>query len=182
MLKEKEIYHQITSQQPNKAHIAENLIKQFKGYVKRYLRQEKTKRFIEQLENFVNGLNNRSLDRLQGLPMLLHIFSKTIPAFLGLSPIELNVDNQIVAIEHLRAKSAERSPSTQGIEVNDLVRIQLPKTLTTLEPRYSNELFIVSEKLSTRNPVLFKLTDLSGEPLDRFYYGKQLAVIKKNYA
>lgn len=201
VLKKYSIQLQVVSQQPNKAAIAENTIKVFsickktipivfnkfvqvfKSYVKRWQYQNKKKNFLEHINHFVNSMNNRSLTRLEGV-LCFSCFSMNcscspIVPNLGLSPIEMDVHSQYIPINYLKQKSAKLPSQASGITVGSLVRIQLPKAFgSASRQRYSEELFIVAQKLDSRNPVLFKLKDLSGEPLQQVWYAQQLALVK----
>ena len=48
-----------------------------------------------------------------------------------------------------------------------------------LRQRFSTELFSVKEVLSGRRPYMFTVENQDGEVLNRRYYAKQLALVKK---
>ena len=64
MLTVHSIRHQICQNSPNKAQLAEMLIRQLRVYIRNYMTVSKKKMFMDHLQNFVTSLNNRELDRL----------------------------------------------------------------------------------------------------------------------
>ncbi|MCP4486075.1 MAG: hypothetical protein GY820_01955 [Gammaproteobacteria bacterium] len=67
------IQHKFSRQRPNKSHAAELINKLLKGYIRKFRRERKTKRFLAHLPDFVRSLNCRKLERLGGLePVEVH--------------------------------------------------------------------------------------------------------------
>lgn len=117
----------------------------------------------------------------------------------GLSPIELDVDNQYIALNYMWGKSAEIKPYDFGIVKGDLVRILLPIHFASgTAQRFSTEIFTITNVLKSQHPVLFRISDAAGQPLTQlwylgfyigqintllhftvFRYGFQLSVVKK---
>lgn len=89
----------------------------------------------------------------------------------GLSPIELDVDNQYIAVDYLWGKSATIKAYDFGIVQGDLVRILLPVHFASgTTQRFSTEIFTISDVLSSQHPVLFRLSDAAGEKLTQLWY------------
>ncbi len=111
--------------------------------------------FALRLERVVQALNQRGLKRLAWA-----------------SPIGIDCWNQLFVIERLHLLAKQRKPDTRGIRVADLVRIQLRRIVSnTAAPRFSQEVYRVAERLDGANPVLFKLEDLEGTPIQQVWYG-----------
>ena len=88
----------------------------------------------------------------------------------GLSPIEINDENQHIAAEYLRKKSAKMKAYDYGLTKGAHVRIMLPiKFASGNSQRYSDEIFTIVEKLSLQKPVLFRLSDAAGENLAQLW-------------
>lgn len=88
----------------------------------------------------------------------------------GLSPIELDVDNQHIALNYMWNKSSKLKPSDFGIGKGSLVRIMLPVHFASgTTQRFSSEIFTVIEVLNAQNPVLFRLSDAAGEHLSQLW-------------
>ena len=88
----------------------------------------------------------------------------------GLSPMELNVENQHIPADYLRKKSAKMKPFDYGLVKGSRVRIMLPITFASgNRQRFSTEIFTIVEKLSLQKPVLFRLADAAGETLSQLW-------------
>lgn len=102
-------------------------------------------------------------------------------SLLGLAPLEVDSWNS-QPIQQARQELADsRPPETLGIKVGDRVKVQLPKSPYERgfqdAPKYSEEEFIVDSWLTNAKPYLLKLVDLTGCPLNQYYYARQVAKV-----
>ncbi|MCP4059790.1 MAG: transposase family protein [Pseudoalteromonas sp.] len=160
MLSHNGIVSQTTTQLPNKAALAELHIKLLKRIIYNYMRQHNVKRWIEYLPSFEHTLNTRTLKRLNGI-----------------SPVEVDYFNADIFIKKLRNESNQRGSTKVKVQVDDLVRLQLPASNLTAEPRFTEELFQVITIMHKYEPAMLQVSDLTGTVVDQMYYPQQVAFV-----
>ena len=134
--------------------------KYFQTKIYRYLEQNNTKRYVDDLPALVASINHRYLDSI------------------GMSPDQVTVEN---SLEVFRRKYHDvlymsRPKEALRYKIGDYVRIPiLKKTFDkSYLQNYMDEVFIV-KKIVYRPPVyVYKLMDNDGKPLNKDYYAEEL--------
>ena len=150
-----------STQNDEKASIAERFIRTIKTKMYKYFTKETTNRYIGKLDEIVNEYNN------------------TKHRSIGMTPVEASdLENEDKVREKLYAEGVQRSTSvarTKKFKFGDRVRIPVKKR-TFSKGYYANwttEIFVISEVLKT-SPVTYKLEDLNGEPIVGSFYTQEL--------
>lgn len=152
--------HFYTAQNPDtKACFAERVIRTIKERVFRYLTHKNTKRYIDNLAEFVSSYND------------------TIHRSIKMKPSEVSKQNEDEVARHLEVKSKENS--RLKFTATDNVRITkgLKVFRKGYEPSWTEEVFVVKEVHAT-DPPTYQLQDQAGEDIMGRFYENELQKVR----
>lgn len=156
-LNKKMIQH-IVSQNPDvKASVAERYNRTLKTRIWKYLSENKTWRYIDVLQDIVNSIN-RSYHRS-----------------IGCRPVDVCMENENEVWNRLYGNNKAEKPISFKFNVGDCVRIVKEKHIFQKGylPNFTQELFTISECVP-RQPPVYRLEDLNGEPIEGIFYEQEL--------
>jgi Integrase core domain/Chromo (CHRromatin Organisation MOdifier) domain len=138
-----------------KACVIERFNRTLKERMWRYFTKNNTYRYIDVLQEMINGYNDTK--------------HRTI----GIEPARVNTNNEPQILE--RAFKIEQPPNIFKFNVNDRVRISKNKGVFEKGylPGWSEEIFIITKRLN-RAPVVYTLKDQMGEMLEGIFYEQEL--------
>jgi transposase InsO family protein len=166
-LKEQGIHH-FASQSDQKAAVVERFNRTIKSRIWKYFTANKTTRYIDVLQDFVDSYNN------------------TVHRSIGMRPKEVreNDDSELVAWKRLFYPPANRKTNWQKRRVQDDALVRVSKWKGDFEkgyvPGWSREHFRVRGALSGLPRVVYKLEDAAGEPIEGGWYQEEIQPIAKN--
>ena len=163
-LNDMEIYQQIARNDP-KANYAERVIRTLKNRIYKYLYANKTKRYIDELQNFVDSYN------------------ESIHSSIGQSPESVNKENEpyVWASQYIDTdfnEEGDMSIPKNKYSDGDMVRISNIKTPFSrgYGQTYSEELFRIRDHFLTE-PVTYMLEDWNGEKIHGMFYEPELSLV-----
>ena len=173
-LADREIYQQIARNE-HKANYAERVIKTLKGKIYKYLYANKTKRYIDALEDLVDGYNNS-----------YHSGIKCSPSSVTKqNQYEVWV-NQYIPQPRSKADQLKKKKKAK-FSVDTLVRISNIRTPFSrgFGQTFSEELFVI-KNVFPGIPITYRLKDLNGEEIKGLFYEPELVRVtgkdsKTNY-
>lgn len=146
-----------------KSSMAERAIQSIKGRLYKYFSEKHTLNWVEAIPKIVDGLN--------------HCKCRTT----GMRPVDVNKDNWEQLFERLYARDLRPTKKTNDprLRAGDDVRIASEKGKFDKGylPRYSDEIFKIKRRLSTR-PNTFDVEDQKGEKMLGKFYAQHLARTK----
>jgi hypothetical protein len=161
-LKSRDIHFFTTENPETKASVVERFQRTFKGRMWKYFYRNKTLKYIDVLDKFVNAYNRA--------------FHRSI----GRTPNDVNADNEVVVSLHLYKNINKSKSNKRRFKIGDTVRIS--KTKRTFEKGYNanwtGEIFTIDSVLSHRVHVVYKLKDAEGELLAGTFYEPELQKVK----
>ena len=146
----------------HKAAIAERMIRTLKGRLEKYFWENKTKRYIDVLQDFVSNYN------------------KTPHRTIGMSPISVNLTNREEVFKKMYPKhDIDYKPR---LAVGDRVRITKFKTLFEkgYTRNWSIEIYTIISAKSKNGVDYYKVQDQSGNILPRQRYYYELNLVKEH--
>ena len=157
-----------TSTNENKASFAERVIRTLKMIMTRYFTQNNTKRYIDDLQRFVNNYNNTPHRS---------IFNMT--------PAEVNFKNQNALWKKLYLDTAVKRPKPKfKYKIGQLVRISHNRRTFSKDSqvRWTRELFQITSRYIRQGSPIYTLKDFAGERISGNFYQNelQLATHKKS--
>ena len=160
-LADREIYQQIAKNE-HKANYAERVIRTLKKKIYKYLYSNKTQRYIDVLQDLVDGYNN------------------SFHSGIKCSPSSVTKDNQhTVWVQQYMSRKGNIKPPTQfQFQVGDLVRISNIRTPFSrgFGQTFSEELFHIQLRFPG-TPVTYLLKDLKGETISGLFYEPELVKV-----
>ena len=158
-LKDKDIQFIQTESPDIKASIAERYNRTLKTRLWKYFTKNSTYRYIDVLPAIVHAINNsyhRSIKR---------------------KPVDVNYNNAQDVWETLYG---EKKPVKFKFKIGDNVRIGKHKTIFDKGylPNFTEEIFVITERLG-RQPPVYKIKDLQGEPVTGIFYEQELVKVVK---
>lgn len=143
-----------------KAAIAERYIRTLKSRLWRYFTRMKTFRYLEILPSIVKSINN------------------TVHRTTGKRPVEINESNESETWHHLYDNQGVDTTKFR-FNIGDHVRISAEKSKLQKGylPNYTDEIFIVTERLKHRKPVAYRIADLEAEPIEGIFYEPELVKV-----
>ena len=151
-----------TTNNETKCSIVERLNRTLKTKMWRYFTAKKTSKYIDILQPLVKAYNNS--------------YHRSI----GRSPATVNIYNQETVKERLYGKSI---PNKIKFKFKIGTKVRISKNKMKFEkgyrPNWTEELFIVSERLN-RNPPVYRIKDLAGEVLEGTFYELELQEVEKS--
>ncbi len=145
---------------PLKASLAELMGKLLKNKIYRYMTHRRARKYIDQLEEFVDSLNSRPLKSLGGL-----------------RPKDVTYQNQTEVYQAQLGKYRGRRNANYSFEIGDSVRLVLkPRQAFTKGyfPTFTEEIYQVRQRTPQYPAPLYKLSDALGNPILGRYYDNEL--------
>ena len=163
-LKEHDIQLFVTESE-KKASIVERFNRTMKGRTYKYFTAGNTYRYVDVLQNLVDGYNNS--------------YHRSIK----MRPINVRKRHQIQIRQHLYGvKKTVQSHKQKKLKfmIGDLVRISKNRTTFArgYHPNWTEEIFIVYDRKNFINP-LYYLRDLNGESIKGGFYEKEIQLVKE---
>lgn len=162
--------HFFTTENETKACIVERFNRTLKARMWRYFTFSNSYKYIDILQQLVDGYNC------------------TRHSSIRMKPVEVKIENQQQALDALYGKKQRRRPTSVPkasnkfkFDIGDQVRISKNKLRFQkgYEANFSDELFIVSAKISRKIPI-YKLKDLNGIELRGTFYQHELQKVSKS--
>ena len=159
-LKANQVNH-IIMRGANKASLAELYNKILKARIYRYLTFKKTKRYIDQLQLFVRGLNSRYLDSI------------------GCAPDQVTVEKQPEIFKRKYEGAIGFQHRTDGLPVGAYVRVKLTRLTfgKSFTKQFSDEIFRIMEKNTYYRSITYELATFDGESISGRFYAEQLSPV-----
>lgn len=145
-----------------KSSLVERFIRTFKNRLFKYLTSKNTFRYIDNLQDFVNGYN-RAKHRS-----------------LGVAPVDVTPKNEREIWLKLYKNEFPKKASFK-FKIGDKIRLQKAKKTfgKSYEAQWTDEIFIIHEQFAT-NPVIYKVKDMKGDILEGSYYEKEIQKVENN--
>ena len=147
---------------PHKASVAERMIQTLKGRLEKYFWQNKTKRYVDILQQVVDNYNN------------------TPHRSIGMAPVKVNHENRESVFKKLYKDNEIRSDPR--LRIGDKVRIAKLKTIFEkgYTRRWSLELYKVISAKSRGGVDFYRVADENGNILPRQRYYFELNLVERN--
>ncbi len=147
---------------PLKASLAELMGKLLKNKIYRYMMQNRTRKYIDCLQEFVDSLNSRPLKSLGGR-----------------RPKDITYDNQMEVYEAQLGRYRGRRNADFRFEIGDEVRIvykmaQSGAFTKGYFPSFTKEIYRIRSRVPSYPSPLYKLSDALGNPILGRYYSQEL--------
>ncbi|CAB0042874.1 unnamed protein product [Trichogramma brassicae] len=170
LFKKNNIQHRVVRNPDIKAAIAERFIRTLKERIWRYFTHHRTRRFLDVLPKIVQAYNN------------------TVHSSIKMTPASVNLNNAALARKNLENRyKLPPSSSYNGrkklkYKIGDLVRISRAKNAFAkgYEGGWTIEIFKIKHISEARQPSVYYVEDLAGEPIDGFFYEQELTRVRKN--
>lgn len=163
-LKKKKIMFRVARSPDVKASLAERLIRTIKEKIWRYFTHQRTRRYIDVLQQILESYNHS-----------VHSATKMTPA-------SVTLENAALARANIREKYSKKDIKRPKYNIGDLVRVSRCKGVFDkgYESGYTEEIFKIIRISCARMPPVYFLTDLDNEEIDGFFYEEELSRVKKN--
>lgn len=166
-LMEKEDIYFFNTQNPAKANYVERVQRTIKSALYRYMRHQRSYRYIDNLQNIVKNYNStphRSLN--------------------DLAPNQVNKNNEadVWAFIYLKKRPRVKTKPKYAFQVGDLVRISFIKApfRRAYQEQYTTEVFRVSSRLLKQGIPMYRLVDLKNEEVKGLFYNSELQKVDKD--
>lgn len=167
-LRSKNIYFFTTQNSDTKANYAERVIQTLKARMYRYFTKNRTKKYINVLNDLVQSYNETP-----------HVSLNSI------APRNVTKSNEadVWAYQYLKpskTKSAKHKPF--HLKVNDMVRISHENTVfkRAYNEQFSKEIFKISQRFRMQGIPMYKIKDFSNEVIKGNFYESELQRVNKN--
>lgn len=145
-----------------KASVVERLNRTFKGLMYKYFTKTNNHRYIDVLQDLVEKYNN------------------TYHRMIKMKPKDVNKQNVPAVWINLYEKRIKPKKGIKPLTIGQHVRISIEKTV--FQKRYgqlwTEEVFLISHVI-LGNPIVYKLKDQAGEPLNGSFYREELQMINE---
>jgi len=140
------------------ASMAERANRTIKERLYRYFSHKNTLRWVEAVQNIVDGINS-SVNRVTGV-----------------TPNSVNFKNARKLFERLYKNTSFKKEAKHKLNAGQIVRIakEKGKFEKGYLPNYSDELFRILTVNDSRSPTIYRLEDLEGEKIDGIFYREEL--------
>jgi len=150
-----------TTSSDTKAAIVERVILTLKNKMFKYFTSKNTLRYVDILQQLVEGYNN------------------TVHSSLGIAPIEVNCDNERSIWKKQYSSYFKKSKRNDNFHIGDTVvitkiRKQFKKGYL---PRWSNEHFVIIDHFNS-NPNVWRLMDERGEIIEGTFYSSEIQKVR----
>ena len=145
-----------------KASIIERMLRSLKERIWRYFTHKRSHRYIDVLDKIISSYNN------------------AVHPAIKMPPASVTFYNARDARRNLLKRYETKRKMRCKYKIGDLVRISEEKKIfdKAYEGKWTVEIFEIARNSKTRNPVVFYLKDLAGEPIDCFFYEEELSRVK----
>lgn len=147
-----------------KAAIVERFNRTLKERMWRYFTYKKTHKYIDVLQKIVNAYNH------------------TRHSSIRMEPAAVTIDNAIKAWRNIQSRHKVIEERPLKYKVGDYVRISKQKA--AFDKGYltgwSEEIFKVTKAKLRQSIPTYELQDLSGEPIEGYFYEQELVLVNKN--
>lgn len=149
-----------------KASVIERFLRTLKERIWRYFTHKRSHRYIDVLDKIVYSYNNAQHSAIK------------------MTPASVNFYNAREARGNLLKRYATKREKRCKYKIGDLVRISEEKKVfdKSYEGKWTTEIFKIVRISTTRNPVVYYLHDLAGEPIDCFFYEEELSRVKRSFS
>jgi transposase InsO family protein len=138
------------------ASIAERCNRTIRDRLKKYFLEYNTKRWIDIISDIAYAINH------------------SVNTGIGIRPVDVNSSNSERLWQRLYGKT-EQSKTKPVFKENDTVRMFHQHALFGKNQlNFSDELYRIDKVLKNHSPVVYKLTDLKGEPILGYFYAPEL--------
>lgn len=163
-LKKQDIHYYTTNNPDIKASIVERFNRTLKARMWRYFTYYSSYRYVDVL------------------PQLLHAYNHRVHRSIKMAPADVNDGNILQVWRTLYASptsSTTTKVQTPKFKVGDTVRISREKMIFEkgYEKNWSEEIFNIVQVIK-RKPVVYRLKDLQGEPIEGTFYEKELQRVR----
>ncbi|MEW8547849.1 MAG: DDE-type integrase/transposase/recombinase [Candidatus Thiodiazotropha sp.] len=164
--KENDIIH-VGSLSNNKASFAESFIGKLKNIMYRYFESKLTYKYLDVLQDLVHAYNKRPHSSLYGM-----------------SPNEINEDTQYIIWQRMYAKPAKRKFKKLKYKYKIGQKVRLTHLKRPFdrgyEQKWTEEIFIVSHRYTRNGIPVYKVTEISSEPITGTFYTAELQAVDKD--
>ena len=163
--------NQIFTNNEKQANYAERVIKTLKSKIRKFMSQENTDRFIDNLQDFVLSYNNTSHKSIHMTPSEVNEKNEREVWWNIYLPTNAEIE---------RAKLRKEQNILFRFKMGDLVRIAKLKSSFQREydKRWTEEIFKISERFVRQNIPMYKIQDLQGEKIQGTFYQEELQKVK----
>ena len=168
-MKEKGINHFFTHNE-KQANYVERFIQTLKRKIFRYMKEFKTNKYIDKLPNFVSAYNKTFHSGIQEVPKQVNETNESKLWWQMYWPKEAPP-----------LQPGEKNPPKKKkpeflFKIGDHVRLALIRTAFQREysARWTNEIFIISDRIIRQNQCIYKLKDWKGEEIQGTFYQAEL--------
>ena len=146
---------------PHKACVAERMIQTMKGRLEKYFYENKTKRYVDVLQQIIDNYN------------------RTPHRSIGMCPVEVNMSNRAYVFEKLYPNNDMKL--TPRLNLGDKVRLARTKTLFEkgYTRNWSKELYTIVSATSHGGVDFYKIEDQQGNLLPRSKYFYELNLVQR---
>ena len=178
-LKAEGVLH-IRTYAPLKANYAERVIMTIKNKIFRYLDRKETYRYVDVLQDIVQGYNSTYHRMIKTAPKDINpdnewqIFSQQY------QPKKV-VKNQLIQVKKEKPKPKKKKPIFK-FKVGDFVRIPYQTSVFTrsYHAKWTGEIFVIASRYLREGVPVFKLKDTGGEAIIGTFYPQELQKVKKD--
>ena len=158
-LRKMKINHFTSENDDLKAMIAERFIRTLKDRIWRYFTYKRTKRFIDQLPNFIDSYNN------------------TIHSTIKMTPSSVSKEDEFILLHQMH--DTQINKRTPKYAVGDTVRISMTKVpfKKGYNAQWTEEIFKIIS-LEHTSPITYRLSDLQGDPIKGRFYTQEIQRIR----
>lgn len=172
LFEEEEIEKYESTHSEKKAALAERAIRNIKQRCYRFFSQHQTLNWTDNIQYIVDGINRSPCRVLPG----------------NIRPIDINFKNsqkiwrQIYGKEIYRSLFSNSRSAKPKFEKNQTVRMAAAKGQFEKGyiPNYGDEILEIDDVKSHMRPIRYKLRDEKGEKFKSFFYGEELAPVRKS--
>ena len=171
-IKDEGIHHFFTHNE-KQANYVERFIQTYKRKVFRYLKEFKTDKYIDKVQNFVSAYNRTFRSGIQAIPENVNKTNETKLWWQMYWPDEAPPRPGV---------KTKRKPEPKFLfKIGDQVKMTLIRTAFQREysARWTTEIFIITDRFIRQNQCLYKLKDWQGEEVEGTFYEPELQLSSK---
>lgn len=173
-LKEKNIRFRVARNPDVKAAVVERFNRTLKERMWRYFTHKNTRRYIEVLQDIVYAYNHTRHSSIKMQPSVVTRENARIA--------RENMNRRLYNNEEKIKKEYRGRRQKVKYNVGDLVRVSRSKVTFEkgYEAKWSEEIFRIHRILKWRKPIVYEISDLSGEVIDGIFYEQELSSVIKD--
>jgi hypothetical protein len=157
-LKDKNINYYYATNPDIKAAVVERFNKTLKTKLWRYFTYSSSYRYIEIL------------------PDLVHAYNNTVHSTINRAPAYVTFDNMLHVWRALNSRIPIKRSRKSKFAIGDHIRISREKLIFEkgFEKNFSDEIFIISEVIPRRHLTVYRIEDMSHQPIEGTFYENEL--------